>query len=103
MKEHRERKKMWTDDISQGTHILDTPNLKNLGKNELRMGKAKVYTIGGAMNWFLKNRNDSVICVCATREKECRSFSEAQAFFERCENFPPENWKHPATARASSR
>ena len=42
----------------------------------------KVKTKEEAMDWFLSNRDEIVICVKGEAEKSCSNYPEAKEFFE---------------------
>ena len=41
-----------------------------------------IQTIDEALNFFLRNSSDPVICRKDGKEKECNSYSEAKKFYE---------------------
>lgn len=40
-----------------------------------------VFTLEEAMEWFLENRAQSVICSDGLRQKECTTYPEAEEFY----------------------
>ena len=42
---------------------------------------SKVKTLKEAMSWFLSNSSGSILCVNGDKEKECKSYPEAEEFY----------------------
>ena len=71
------------DEYTSEDHIIRHSNVYKSLNNELtELLKPKVYDLGQATDWFLKNSSGSVVCYSKSAREECFTYPQALSFYE---------------------